>query len=100
MSKISDKLGDSRANDKMLSYQEAIVLSMTKKERRNPTLLNASRRNRIADGSGTSIQQVNVLLKQFKQISTMMKKASRMDPKSLMRRGLPTSAVFNNFYKI
>ncbi|MFK7973475.1 MAG: signal recognition particle protein [Rickettsiaceae bacterium] len=88
MSKLTNKLNDAKLNDKMLTYQEAIVLSMTKKERRHPNLLNDSRKKRIASGSGTSVQQVNVLLKQFMQISTMMKKASQMNPKSLMRSGI------------
>ncbi|MEM6338840.1 MAG: signal recognition particle protein [Pseudomonadota bacterium] len=88
VSKFADKLGGGEDGDKMLNVQEAIVLSMTKKERRNPDLLNASRKKRVANGSGTSVQQVNTLLKQFKQISTMMKKASKMDKKSLMRSGI------------
>ena len=88
VSKFADKLGSSVDGDKMLNMQESIVLSMTKKERRNPDLLNASRKKRVASGSGTTVQQVNTLLKQFKQISTMMKKASKMDPKSLMRSGI------------
>lgn len=88
VSKFADKLGGGADGDKMLNVQEAIVLSMTKKERRNPDLLNASRKKRVANGSGTSVQQVNTLLKQFKQISTMMKKASKMDKKSLMRSGI------------
>ena len=88
ISKFADKIGNADANDKMLKSQEAIVLSMAREERRNPELLNASRKKRLASGSGTTIQQVNTLLKQFKQISTMMKKASRMDPKSMMRSGL------------
>jgi signal recognition particle subunit SRP54 len=88
ISKLAGKLGSSDTNDKMLVHQEAIVLSMTKKERRNPGLLNASRKKRIASGSGVSVQQVNVLLKQYTKISTMMKKASKMDPKSLMRGGM------------
>ena len=86
--KFADKMGDADKGDKMLAHQVSIVSSMTKKERRNPDILNASRRKRISAGSGTSIQQVNVLLKQFKQISTMMKKASKMNPKSLMRSGI------------
>ena len=88
MSKLTDKIDSSKFNDKVFVHQEAIVLSMTKKERRNPDLLNASRKKRVASGSGTSIQQVNILIKQFSQISVMMKKASRMDPKSLMRGGM------------
>ncbi|NRB11068.1 MAG: signal recognition particle protein [Rickettsiaceae bacterium] len=88
MGKLSGKINKAAIDDKMLIHQEAIVLAMTKKERCNPKLLNASRRKRIADGSGTSVQQVNNLLKQYKQISTMMKKASKMDPNSLMRGGI------------
>jgi len=88
LSKFSDKINNSSINEKMFVHQEAIVSSMTKKERKNPAILNASRKNRIVSGSGTTIQQVNTLLKQFKQISTMMKKASRMDPTSLMRGGI------------
>jgi signal recognition particle subunit SRP54 len=88
VNKIMDKLDQSKLNDKLIDHQEAIILSMTKKERKNPDLLNASRRKRIAEGSGNSIQKVNILLKQFKQISSVMKKASNMNPKSLMRGGI------------
>lgn len=88
ISKLKDKIDQSKLSEKMLSQQEAIILSMAKSERRNPDLLNASRRQRIAIGSGTSVQQVNVLLKQFKQINDVMKKAKGMDSKSLMRSGI------------
>ena len=88
MNKLSEKMGDIRSGDKVLVSQVAIVSSMTKKERKNPDLLNASRKIRVAGGSGTTVQQVNTLLKQFKQISTTMKKLSRMDPKALMRSGI------------
>ncbi|MBN8512222.1 MAG: signal recognition particle protein [Rickettsiales bacterium] len=88
ISKLTSKMGDVSAGEKILVVQEAVVLSMTKKERQNPQILNASRKIRIANGSGTTVQQVNVLLKQFLQISKMMKKASKMDPKSLMRSGI------------
>jgi signal recognition particle subunit SRP54 len=88
LGKFADKNESSGVNDKILTTQEAIVSSMTKKEQRNPEILNASRRKRIADGSGTSVQQVNVLLKQFQQINTVMKRASKMDPKALMRGGI------------
>lgn len=87
-SKMIDQISQSRLSEKIIPQQEAIILSMTLAERKNPDLLNASRRKRIASGSGTSVQQVNVLLKQFYQISGLMKKASRMDPKSLMGRGI------------
>ena len=62
--------------DKMIKAQkknEAIILSMTRMERRNPDILNASRKRRIAAGSGTTVQEVNLLLKQFEQAKSMMK---------------------------
>ena len=68
----------------MIARQEAIILSMTLKERRNPKLLNAKRRKRIAAGSGTSVQDVNRLLKQFQQMATMMKKMGKKGMKDLM----------------
>ena len=88
VSKLSSKIGDLTSGDKTLAGQIAIVNPMTKKERKNPDILNASRKKRIATGSGTTVQQVNILLKQFKQISTTMKKVSRMDPKTLLRSGI------------
>lgn len=86
--KIMDQIDQSRLNSKIIEHQEAIILSMTPKERRNPDIINASRRKRIALGAGTTVQKVNILLKQFKQISGMMKKASNMNPKNLLRSGL------------
>lgn len=86
--KLGDKVKDAGVNDNMLARQEAIFFSMTEKERRLPSLLNASRRKRIAEGSGTSVQDVNSLLKQYTQVSKLMKKAAKMDPKALMRGGL------------
>ena len=62
--------------DKLVKAQkknEAIILSMTRMERRNPDILNASRKRRIAAGSGTTVQEVNLLLKQFEQARSMMK---------------------------
>lgn len=86
--KIAGKLKDASLGEDILSNQEAIYNSMTKKERKNPTILNASRRRRISEGSGTTVQQVNNMLKQYTQISKVMKKASGMDPKALMRGGI------------
>ncbi len=68
---------------------EAIINSMTKKERSRPVIINGSRRKRIANGSGTSVQQVNQLLKQFTEMKKMMKKFTKMSPKQLGRMGLP-----------
>lgn len=68
-----------------LKYQEAIMSSMTKKERQKPALINASRRKRIAAGSGTSVQEVNRLLKQFSQMQKMMSKMRKMGKGNMMR---------------
>ena len=65
------KMGD--FSDKNLKWVEAIISSMTLKERINPGIINGSRRKRIADGSGRPVQEVNALLKQYKQMKSMMK---------------------------
>ncbi len=70
------KLGDIQIDDKQMNYVEAIILSMTKEERLNPSLLNMSRKKRIAKGSGRDIQEVNRLIKQFEQMQSMMKQFS------------------------
>ncbi len=74
-------------DDKEMSRTEAIILSMTKREREKPALINGSRRARIAQGSGTSVQQVNRLLKQFEQMKLMMKKFN--NPKFMKSGMLP-----------
>lgn len=85
---IKQQMAGANVDDKMLSHQEAIILAMTPKERRNPKLLNGSRRKRIATGSGTTVQEVNRVLKQHKQMSQFMKKAGKMG-KSGKMPGLP-----------
>ncbi len=60
-------------DEKKLERTKAIILSMTKRERKDPSVLNFSRKNRIAKGSGTSVQEINQLLKQFEQVKTLMK---------------------------
>ena len=87
--KIKKQMADAQMDEGLLKRQEAIIQSMTPKERRNAKLLNASRKRRVATGSGTSVQDVNRLLKQFKQMSSMMKKVSKMGKRGLMRHGLP-----------
>lgn len=71
--KIKDVDIDEEAIGKVQKKNEAIILSMTRMERRNPDILNASRKRRIAAGSGTTVQEVNLLLKQFDQARSMMK---------------------------
>lgn len=85
---IKQQMAGANVDDKMIGRQEAIIRSMTPKERRNPKLLNGSRRRRIAEGSGTTVQEVNRVLKQHKQMSQFMKKAGKMGKKGMMR-GLP-----------
>ena len=75
--KIKKQVADANIDDKMISHQEAIIFSMTPMERKNPKLLNGKRRKRIAAGSGTSVQEVNRLLKQHKQMAQMMKKMGK-----------------------
>ena len=72
-SKIKDVDIDEEKVMKAQKKNEAIILSMTRMERRNPDILNASRKRRIAAGSGTTVQEVNLLLKQFDQAKSMMK---------------------------
>ena len=69
-------LSDIQIDPKQMAHIEAIVLSMTPKERRNPDIIKASRKTRIAKGSGTSVQEVNRLLQQFDQMKKMMKQFS------------------------
>lgn len=89
INKIKAQISQADINDKMLARQQAIIRSMTVKERQNSNLLNGSRRRRIAQGSGASVQEVNRLLKQFMQMSTMMKKMGKMGKKGLGRGGMP-----------
>jgi signal recognition particle subunit SRP54 len=74
-----------------LKYTEAIILSMTLKERRSPEIIKGGRRRRIAEGSGTSVQQVNQVLAQYEQMKGMMKSLGRMGkfgPKSFKIPGM------------
>ena len=72
-------LKDANIDERQLARTEAIILSMTPKERNNPDLLNGSRRKRIAAGSGTTVEDVNRLLRQFEQTKKMMKQFSNME---------------------
>lgn len=80
-------LKDVNIDEKELGKVEAIIYSMTVKERENPKILNGSRRLRIANGAGTSVQQVNRLLKQYEQMKEMMKKVN--DPRFMKKFKLP-----------
>ena len=72
-------------DEKSLVKTEAMINSMTKQERASPQILNGSRRKRIASGSGTSIQDVNRLVKQFEMMQKMVKEFSRLDPHKMSK---------------
>jgi signal recognition particle subunit SRP54 len=86
--KIKQQLNDANLDTAILGRQAAIISSMTPRERRTPEILKASRKKRIAAGSGTSVQEVNKLLKQFDDMSAMMKRMNKLGQKGLMRGGL------------
>jgi signal recognition particle subunit SRP54 len=86
--KIKNQMANANVDDKLLARQEAIILSMTSKERRNPKLFNGSRRRRIAAGSGTTVQDVNRVLKQYQEMSRMVKRMGKLGKKGMMRQGL------------
>jgi len=86
--KLKGQLDEANIDDRVFARQEAIILSMTKKERLHPKLLGASRRQRIAAGSGTTVQEVNKLLKQHQQMETVMKRLKKMGKKGLARGGM------------
>ncbi len=88
VAKAKSQLANANVDDGMLSRQEAIILSMTPTERRRPEIIKASRKRRIASGSGTTVQEVNRLMKQFQEMSRMMKRVTKMGQKGLMRGGM------------
>ena len=80
VSRLNDKLNPARMDPKEIKRQEAIILSMTPYERRNPDVLKASRKQRIANGAGVSVNEVNRLLKQYDYTANIMKKFNKMGP--------------------
>ncbi|OFX07559.1 MAG: signal recognition particle protein [Alphaproteobacteria bacterium RIFOXYD12_FULL_60_8] len=87
LGKVAQQMAASKLDAKLLNRQEAIILSMTIKERRQPVLIKASRKERIAQGAGVSVSEVNKLLKQLQQMSQMMKKMGQMQKKGLFGGG-------------
>ena len=96
VSKIKSQMDKAGVDEKIVTQNEAIILSMTKNERENPKIINGSRRKRIANGSGTDVATINKLLKQFKQMTDMMKKMSKGDIKGVTDKGIPPE-IFNQF---
>lgn len=77
---------DIKVDDKAMARTEAVILSMTKKEREKPDIINSSRKKRIASGAGVSVEEVNRLLKSFDQMKKMMKQFSGAGSKRMMKR--------------
>ena len=90
VAKIKKQMDSSGIDENIIKTNEAIILSMTKEERQNPKIINGSRKKRIAVGSGSDVAMINKLIKQFRMMSDMMKKAAKGDPKA----GLPPE-IFN-----
>ena len=90
--KVKEQMKNANVDEKVLLSNEAIILSMTKRERENPEIISGSRRKRISLGSGTDAQAINRLLKQFKMMSKMMKKMS----KGKMPKGQIPDELLNN----
>lgn len=93
MSKLKDKIDETKIDEKVIHRQIAVIRSMTQKERKNPKLLNASRKRRIAVGSGVEVQDVNRLLKQHQDMETIMKRMKKLGMSGLMKTGL--KGLFN-----
>ena len=89
LSKFKNQIEAAGVGDNLIKKQEAIILSMTKAERSNPDIIKASRKKRIAAGSGVEVHEVNKLLKSYEQMSTMMKRMGRMG-------GMPSAAMLKN----
>ncbi len=83
-SKLRDKIDQAGIDNRLIKRQEAIILSMTPRERSCPEVLKASRKQRIAAGAGVSVSDVNRLLKQYEQMSDVMKRMKKMGPLGMM----------------
>ena len=94
VSKIKSQMDQAGVDEKIIIQNEAVILSMTKKERENPKIIDGSRKKRIANGSGTDVATINKLLKQFKMMSEMMKKMSKGNLKGMTDKGIPPE-LFN-----
>ncbi len=86
--KLLAQVDESKLDKSVFKRQAAIISSMTRSERRQPDILKASRKKRIAAGSGTSVQDVNRLLKQYDDMAGMIKRMNKLGQKGLMRHGL------------
>jgi signal recognition particle subunit SRP54 len=92
---IKQALGSDKFDKSVITRQEAIIDSMTKKEKRYPKIMNASRKTRVSKGAGVTVQDINKLLKQFLEMQKMMKKVGKFDEKNLRNFG----NMLDNKYK-
>jgi len=88
MGKMAKQMDGAGIDDKMLRQQIALIQSMTKKERANPQILQASRKKRIAKGSGMEVADLNKLLKMQRQMSDMMKKMGKMGKGGALKQAM------------
>jgi len=100
--KIKKQMAEADLDENLIKRQQAIISSMTPAERQKPELLKASRKKRVATGSGTAVSDVNRLLKQFKDMNRMLKRVGKMGgkglPIDLLGQGMP-SGMHANFPK-
>ena len=89
VNKIKKQMENASIDEKIIAVNEAIILSMTKKEREEPKVINGSRKKRIASGAGADISTINKLLKQFKMTTEMMKKMSKGDKNAIPSGAIP-----------
>jgi signal recognition particle subunit SRP54 len=88
VSKMKAQLSEANLDTKIIRRQAAIISSMTAEERRKPEIIKASRKRRIAAGSGVKVEEVNRLLRQFDDVSAMMKRMDKLGQKGLLRGGI------------
>ena len=86
MGKMMPAGGIGEGQERTLMRMDAIICSMTPKERRHPQILNGSRKKRIAKGSGTSVEEINRLLRQYGQMRKLMKRLGKTNPRTLKRQ--------------
>jgi signal recognition particle subunit SRP54 len=97
MGKIQKQVAQANLSEDMFKHQDAIISSMTPKERKNARIMNASRKKRVAAGSGTSVQEINKLLKMHQQMAKMMKRVGKMGAKGMMPGAGAMPPGFENF---
>jgi len=95
VSKVKEQMKNAAIDEKIISTNEAIILSMTKKEREDPKVINGPRKKRIAAGAGADVSKINKLLKQFKMMADMMKKMSKGSKTNQIPSGAIPDEILN-----